>query len=168
MTFSINPTVEKSQAKFRQSAIEQNGTGDGAVGVSASPPGGYLPSVVPPAAAGTGVVAPSGTAPAASGAFPTQSANSTIYTAPLQPPAEENNAAGSTAIVQENNGAASTGIVPPIPGATQQANLVNGIGDATSGQCQCSCLCGVAPFPVGAGIGMWGGMSGWFRQVVRV
>lgn len=147
MTFSINPTAEKSQAKFKQLAIEQNGTAGGSYGAAGGspPPPKASPAILPPA--GTGIAAPSGTAPAASGAFPIPPANSTIYSAPLQPP-------------QGNNAAEATGTLPPAPGATQPANLVNGAGNNESGQCQCSCLCGVAPFPAGAGVGMWGGMPG--------
>jgi plastocyanin len=143
MTFSINPTEEKSQAKFRQLAMEQNGTAngsDGANGGYASPPAGSPSSIIPPPAAGTGV--------AASGVPPAPLANSTIYSVPALPPGQENKAPGST------------GIVPPAPGATQPANVVKGTGNTDSGQCQCSCLCGVASFPAGSGVGSWGGMSG--------
>lgn len=137
MTFSINPTAEKSQAKFKQLAIEQNGAAGGANGGYASATG------VSPPPAGTGVVAPSGTAPAASGAFPAPSGNSTAYTAPLQPPPQQNN-----------------GDSPPAPGATQGGNLVPGAGSTASGECSCSCFCGVSSFPAGAGVGAWGGIPG--------
>lgn len=136
MTFSINPTAEKSQANFRQLAIDQNGAADGSDGGSAS-------NAPPVLAAGTGVAVPSGTPPAASGAIPTPSGNSTVYSAPLQPPPQQNN-----------------GIAPSAPAATQQPNVVQGTGETVSAQCQCSCSCGVSAFPPGAGVGMWGGMSG--------
>lgn len=137
MAFSINPTAEKSQAKFKQAAIDQNGAADGSYGMSggsASPSAGSPPSTASVLAAGTGV--------ATSGALPAPSGNSTVYTAPLQPPP------------QQNNGS------PPAPAATQQPNVVQGTGQVESSQCSCSCLCGVSNFPPGAGIGMWGGMSG--------
>lgn len=143
MVFSINPTAEKSQAKFKQMAIEQNQATDGSYGAKK---GSASPSVIPVLAAGTGVIAPSGTAPAATGGIPSPTGNSTVYSAPSQPPSQQNNAA------------------PPTGGASGQANLVQGTGSAAAGQCQCSCLCGVAPFPVGAGVGMWGGMSGLFTS----
>lgn len=133
MGFSINPTEEKSQAKFRQAAIDQNG--------GASPPAGSASSNAPVLAAGTGVAVPSGTAPAAS-AIPTPSGNSTVYSAPLQPP-------------QQNNG-----IAPPPPAASLPPNVVEGTGQTASSQCSCSCFCGVSSFPEGAGIGMVGGMPG--------
>ena len=145
MTFSINPTEEKSQAKFRQAAIDQNGTADGSYGAdggSASAPGGSTPTNVAVLAAGTGVAAPSGTAPAAS-AIPIPSGNSTVYSAPLQPPPQQNN-----------------GIAPPPPAASLPPNVVEGTGQTASSQCSCSCFCGVSSFPEGAGIGMMGGMPG--------
>jgi hypothetical protein len=51
MTFSINPTAQKTQAMFQQMAIAQNGTG------SASPITGGSAVAPPPAAATTAVVA---------------------------------------------------------------------------------------------------------------
>ena len=145
MAFSINPTEEKSQAKFRQAAIDQNGAADGtygANGASASPPAGSAPSNAAVLAAGTGVAAPSGTAPAATG-ISTPPGNSTVYSAPLQPPPQQNN-----------------GIAPPAPAASLPPNVVEGTGQTASSQCSCSCFCGVSSFPEGAGLGMVGGMPG--------
>lgn len=144
MAFSVNPTEEKSQAKFKQAAIDQNGAADGtsgASGASASPPAGSTPSNVAVLAAGTGVAAPSGTAPAATG-ISIPPGNSTVYSAPLQPP-------------QQNNG-----IAPPAPAASLPPNVVEGTGQTASSQCSCSCFCGVSAFPEGAGLGMMGGMPG--------
>lgn len=54
MTFSINPTANKTQAMFKQMAIAQNGTG------TASPitGGAAAPAPAPPAAATTVAAAP--------------------------------------------------------------------------------------------------------------
>lgn len=43
------------------------------------------------------------------------------------------------------------------PSQAPAGSMVSGSG---GGQCACSCLCGTAAFPVGAGIGMYGGMPG--------
>ena len=63
MTFSINPTAQKTQAMFQQMAIAQNGTG------TASPITGGS-AVAPPAAAATtaAVAAPAETSGIATGA----------------------------------------------------------------------------------------------------
>jgi hypothetical protein len=71
MTFSINPTAEKTQAQFQALAIAQNGTGEASPitgGVTAPPPpaAGAPAAPAPPAAAppalapGQGVVQPDG------------------------------------------------------------------------------------------------------------
>lgn len=45
------------------------------------------------------------------------------------------------------------------PAATMPGSIATGEGGTG---CSCSCLCGVAAFPAGAGIGMFGGMPGQF------
>ena len=160
MTFSINPTEEKSQAKFKQMAIDQNGAVGGLYGANGA--SATVPPYVAVLAAGTGVAAPPGTAPAASGALPTPSGNATVYSAPLQPPPQQNN--GIPPPPQQNNGIPpppqQNNGTPPPPAATQQPGVIQGTGETVSSQCSCSCFCGVSAFPEGAGLGMWGGMPG--------
>jgi len=52
---------------------------------------------------------------------------------------------------------ANTAPPPPPPAAT---GIVSGTGSGSGDSCSCSCLCGVEAFPVGAGLGMMGGMPG--------
>ncbi|TPX11024.1 uncharacterized protein E0L32_008061 [Thyridium curvatum] len=78
MTFSINPTAEKTQAMFQQMAIAQNGGGTGSAitgnGSAAAPPPPAGGAAAPPAnsltatlGAGTGGAAATGTAAAPAG-----------------------------------------------------------------------------------------------------
>lgn len=64
---------------------------------------------------------------------------------------------------------APTAPAPPpanlaVPPPAAQSGIVTGSGGSG---CACSCLCGVAAFPAGAGIGMYGGYSGWFSILPR-
>ncbi|KAL8873520.1 MAG: hypothetical protein Q9174_001026 [Haloplaca sp. 1 TL-2023] len=69
MTFSINPTPEKSQEMFMQKAIEQNGTADaGAAPPAMEPPAAAPPADAPPADAGA--APPAYMPPADAGAAP--------------------------------------------------------------------------------------------------
>lgn len=97
MTFSINPTGNKTQAAFKALAMQQNGTMTEGTGSYTAPP--PPPAATPPASA--------------------------------PPPA---------------NLAA-----PPAP------SVASGSGGA---ECACSCFCGVAAFPPGVGVGMFGGLPG--------
>lgn len=45
-----------------------------------------------------------------------------------------------------------------------QSGIVTGSGGSG---CSCSCLCGIAAFPAGAGIGMYGGYSGESSILLR-
>ncbi|MCJ1466323.1 hypothetical protein MMC07_004942 [Pseudocyphellaria aurata] len=102
MTFSINPTANKTQAAFKALAMQQNGTMTGGAGSYTATPS--PPASVPP--------------PAAS---------------PASAPPPANLAAPSA------------------------GSVVSGSG---GGECSCSCFCGVAAFPPGTGVGMFGGIPG--------
>lgn len=130
MTFSINPTVNQSQANFKHSAILQNGTAEGPSGT----PGNYI-TISPFASTATPVTSPS-LPPIASVALA-----SLAPTASALPPAN---------------------LAAPPPAA--QSGIVIGSGGPG---CACSCLCGVTAFPAGAGIGMYGGYSGWSSILPR-
>lgn len=67
MVFSINPTAEKSQEKFKQMAIAQNGDG-----AEAAPPAAGTPvASPPPAATPPAATPPAATPPAAGGELAT-------------------------------------------------------------------------------------------------
>ncbi|KAI4178944.1 MAG: hypothetical protein LQ346_007310 [Caloplaca aetnensis] len=150
MTFSINPTADKSQEMFMQMAMQQNGTAAAAgatgamvMGSSSSmmmPTSTVLAQVTPPASTSTPAAAPPVVSP---------------------PPAAAPAASPPPAVVspdQPQNNAAAAPASPPAmaPGSS----VVTGSGSMVNGQCGCSCLCGVAAFPAGAGMGMVGGLSG--------
>jgi len=61
MTFSINPTAEKTHAMFQALAIQQRGNGGGSAitgGQAAAPPAGAPPAAAPPAGSPPAAVAP--------------------------------------------------------------------------------------------------------------
>ena len=130
MTFSINPTVNQSQANFMHLAILQNGTAEGPSGT----PGNYT-------------------------TFPLFASTATPVTSPSLPPIASVTLASL----------APTAFAPPpanlaLPPPAAQTGIVTGNGGSG---CACSCLCGVAAFPAGAGIGMYGGYSGLFSILPR-
>lgn len=131
MTFSINPTAEKTQALFQSMAIAQNGTGTGSAitgnggGAAAAPPAGSSAAAAP--AASSTVAA--GEAAAAT------SASATV--------------AGEAAATS-----AATGAVPS--GFAVGTGQIDG-----TGACSCAVVCNVGPFPaVAQGAGAFGGQPG--------
>ncbi|KAL8711601.1 MAG: hypothetical protein Q9220_004011 [cf. Caloplaca sp. 1 TL-2023] len=143
MTFSINPTADKSQAMFMAMAMQQNGTAAAAGGSSSMPPASTT-ILVPPPAAASPPPPPPASPPAAAMPPPAMPAPPP----PAAPPAAAAPAPASPA--PQSNAA--------VPAAGSA--MVQGTGSMSSGQCSCSCLCGTAAFPMGAGVGMYGGFSG--------
>lgn len=123
MTFSINPTVNQSQANFMHLALLQNGTAEGPSGT----PGNYT-------------------------TFPLFASTATPVTSPSLPLIASVTLA-SLAPTASAPPPANLAVPPPVA----QSGIVTGSGGSG---CACSCLCGVAAFPAGAGIGMYGGYSG--------
>ncbi|KAL8802687.1 MAG: hypothetical protein Q9182_003645 [Xanthomendoza sp. 2 TL-2023] len=147
MTFSINPTPEKSQTMFMAKAIEQNGTAPAVSPMekmSSSSSSSSSTSSMPPATTST--------TPVANPAPTTTTTESTTMAPPAPSPASPQNMPPAPATPQNLNAA----------GAAQPGtNIVAGTGSMQAGgQCSCSCLCGTAAFPAGAGVGMYGGWSG--------
>ncbi|KAL8668931.1 MAG: hypothetical protein Q9168_006457 [Polycauliona sp. 1 TL-2023] len=143
MTFSINPTADKTNDMFTAMAIQQNGT--------AAAPAGMSSSMAPPADT-TMMVPPMDTTMMAPPAA--------AYTPPPPAPAAAAMPAAAAA-------AGSPPATPPqapamlsAPAAAVGNNMAAGAGTMQNGQCSCSCLCGVSAFPAGAGVGMVGGWSG--------
>ncbi|KAK0639317.1 hypothetical protein B0T16DRAFT_422929 [Cercophora newfieldiana] len=67
MTFSINPTADKTHAMFQALAIQQRGNGGGSAitgGQAAAPPAGAPPAAAPPAGSPPAAVAPGANLPA--------------------------------------------------------------------------------------------------------
>ncbi|KAI4113933.1 MAG: hypothetical protein LQ345_005183 [Seirophora villosa] len=148
MTFSINPTADKSHEMFMQMAIQQNGTA-GATAMS-----GSMTSM----AATSTVIAPSPPPETSSASPPPAAAPPPAAPPAAAPPAvPPRPIAGMASPPTPQNLAAE----PAAPPATAPGNsMVLGAGSMNNGQCSCSCLCGTAAFPAGAGIGMYGGWSG--------
>ncbi|KAL8930220.1 MAG: hypothetical protein Q9208_000837 [Pyrenodesmia sp. 3 TL-2023] len=156
MTFSINPTADKSQESFMQMAIQQNGTADaagaaGAMVMSSTssmtmPTSTVLAQVTPPASTTTPAVAPPAVSPAPAEVSPPPAAAPPASPPPAVAPADQ----------PQVNAAAPASPPAMAPGSS----VVTGTGSMENGQCSCSCLCGVAAFPAGAGVGMVGGLSG--------
>ncbi|KAL8934004.1 MAG: hypothetical protein Q9216_006120 [Gyalolechia sp. 2 TL-2023] len=158
MTFSINPSADKTHEMFTQMAKEQNGTA--AAGAESMSMSMSATSTV------TAQVAPATTAEAvttsAAAAPPVES--SPAAAAPPPPPP----ASPPAAPMPEAPAAAPAPASPPPPPQNLAAppamapggSMVVGTGNMAGGQCSCSCLCGTAAFPAGAGVGMWGGYSG--------
>ncbi|KAL8651700.1 MAG: hypothetical protein Q9210_003108 [Variospora velana] len=144
MTFSINPTADKSHETFMQMAIQQNGTA-GATGMSSMAPMSTVTAPSPPPETSTSAPVPAATSPPP----PAAPAANPPAAPPAAPPVESPPA--------PQNLAAEPAAPPAIaPGDS----MVMGAGSMNNGQCSCSCLCGTAAFPAGAGIGMYGGWSG--------
>ncbi|KAL8666177.1 MAG: hypothetical protein Q9202_001684 [Teloschistes flavicans] len=136
MTFSINPTADKTQAMFMAMAIQQNGTAmDNTMSM------GSGSSSMMMATTSTAMAPPASSPPATvqgPSAQPTAAAPTPPDPAMPAPPPPQNMAAAAAG-TSMSQGTGTTG---------------------SAGQCSCSCLCGVAAFPAGAGMGMWGGYSG--------
>ncbi|KAL9013418.1 MAG: hypothetical protein Q9173_001894 [Seirophora scorigena] len=144
MTFSINPTADKSHEMFMQMAIQQNGTA-GATAMT-----GSMTSM----AATSIVTAPSPPLEISTSASPPPSAAPPAAAPPAVSPPP---VAGMESPPTPQNLAAEPAAPPAMaPGDS----MVMGAGSMNNGQCSCSCLCGTAAFPAGAGIGMYGGWSG--------
>ncbi|KAL8750605.1 MAG: hypothetical protein Q9184_006367 [Pyrenodesmia sp. 2 TL-2023] len=165
MTFSINPTADKSQELFMQMAIQQNGTADaagaaGAMVMSSSSSSMTMPTstvfaqVTPPASTTTPAAAP----PAVS---PPPPAEVSSPPAASPPPAAAPAASPPAAVAPADQPQVNAAAAPASPPAMAPgSSMVMGTGSMENGQCSCSCLCGVAAFPAGAGVGMVGGLSG--------
>ena len=135
MTFSINPTADKTQAAFKAQAIAINGTGSTA--------GMMMGGSSTPAAA----------AAAASSLPPVQAAAAAATTIAVAAAATTTPAAAAGA-AQQNSGAMNSAANPM---------MVSGSGQTdTSGSCTCSCMCGTQAFASGSGLGlgMIGGLPG--------
>jgi hypothetical protein len=131
MTFSINPTADKTHAMFQQMAIAQRGQGGGSA-ITGGAPAAAAP---PPAAA-----------PAAPAADPAAS---------LQPLPGTAGAASSVALqplpgATQPAAAVGTGII-------QGVGSINADGSCT---CAVSCGAGAFPAIEAQGIGAFGGLSG--------
>ncbi|KAL8676380.1 MAG: hypothetical protein Q9186_007093 [Xanthomendoza sp. 1 TL-2023] len=178
MTFSINPTPEKSQAMFMAKAIEQNGTAPAATGMEMMMMSTSSSMPMPAGETSTAAIAPDTTS-----SMPAANIISTMEAATTStpPPAEQPVASPPEAAIpapspaaQDMNAAPATPQnIEPAPATPQSLNaagqppaaqpannMVAGTGSMQGGQCSCSCLCGTGAFPAGAGVGMYGGMSG--------
>ncbi|KAL8842840.1 MAG: hypothetical protein Q9176_002476 [Flavoplaca citrina] len=170
MTFSINPTPDKSHEAFTATAIQQNGTApDGAA--AAAPPPADTSSSMPPPAETTSMPPPADTTTmpaAAETPDTTSSPPAAAYPPPSSPPPAEVPAANpAPAAEMPPSNPAPAADSPPKEPANLSApapaggnNMMTGSGKMENGQCSCSCLCGVGSFPAGAGMGMYGGWSG--------
>lgn len=148
MTFSINPTGEKSQAAFKAQAIALNGTGAAA---GAMPTAGSMPADAAAAAAPEATMMPMEAAPVTTMAMPADAAASM----PAEVPTD----------AQQNNGATGT------TGAMDAGMIVQGTGQTDAGgSCSCSCMCGTQAFPAdsGLGLGMAGGLPGELRPLIQI
>ncbi|KAL8967945.1 MAG: hypothetical protein Q9183_002689 [Haloplaca sp. 2 TL-2023] len=176
MTFSINPTPEKSQEMFMQKAIEQNGTADaGAAPPAMEPPAAPSAAEIPPADAAAAppadmppadaAAAPPADMPPADAAAPPPTdmppADAAASPPADMPPADAGAAYPPAEPANAPPPAAPPAAAPPAQNlAAADANMPAGTGSMVNGQCACSCLCNAGAFPAGAGIGMYGGWSG--------
>ncbi|KAL8725990.1 MAG: hypothetical protein Q9166_006992 [cf. Caloplaca sp. 2 TL-2023] len=149
MTFSINPTADKSQAMFMAMAIQQNGTAPAPDATSMMMPPPAETSMPPPPADTTAMPATTMMPPPPASSPPPASPPAAMPAPPAEaPPASP---------PPQNLNAEQPAAAPP---AVAGNNMVAGAGSMENGQCSCSCLCGTAAFPAGAGMGMYGGWSG--------
>ncbi|KAI9841717.1 MAG: hypothetical protein M1837_000450 [Sclerophora amabilis] len=180
MVFSINPTEEKSHEKFKQLAIQQNGTEAAPPGETTAPPPPETTAPPPPENTvapppeNTAAPPPNGTAPAAA---PTDAPVSTtiLYSsgapaAPTDAPADAPPAAPAPETPAESPAEVPAGAPPAAPpgssagapaappAATGPAKVQPGTEGADA--CSCKCLCGVGSFGPGQGIGNYGGQGG--------
>jgi len=134
MTFSINPTAEKTQELFQSMAIAQNGTGAG----SAITGNGGAAAAAPAAPAGSSAAA---AAPAASATV-----------------AAGEGAAAATSSAAVGGEATATGAAL---GAIPTGFAVGQGSTDGTGACVCAVACNAAPFPaVAQGAGAFGGQPG--------
>ncbi|KAB5582688.1 hypothetical protein GE09DRAFT_1246510 [Coniochaeta sp. 2T2.1] len=117
MTFSINPTAEKTQAMFQAKAIAQNGAGAGGAITGNAPAGGAAPPAAAPPAAAPPAESPAAAPPAGEAA--------------ATPPA----AGGEPAATNTNLAAVPTGFA-----------VGNGQVDPGSGACVCAVTCATTSF----------------------
>ncbi|KAI4104131.1 MAG: hypothetical protein LQ339_003984 [Xanthoria mediterranea] len=157
MTFSINPTADKSHEKFTQLAIQQNGTAPAPAPAPAGSPTTTSMPMPPPASSVP--PPPPAQAAASSGSPPPEPSPSSPAPAPVaeMPPAANPASAPAPATPAQLS-------APPAAPANNNKNnnnnMIAGSGTMANGQCSCSCLCGVGAFPAGAGVGMYGGFGG--------
>ena len=152
MTFSINPTGEKSQAAFKAQAIALNGTGAAA---GTGPAAGSMPADAAAAAAPAATTMAMAAGAAAPTTMPMEAAPATTMAMPAD--AAASMPAGVPADAQQNTGATGN------TGAMNAGMMVQGTGQTDAGgSCSCSCMCGTQAFPAdsGLGLGMVGGLPG--------
>ena len=158
MTFSINPTADKSHEQFTQLAIQQNGTAPAAAGspptttsMPMPPPASSMPPPPPQQQAATSSGSPPPMIPSPSSPAPAPVAEMPAANPPANPapaPATPAQLSAPPAAPANNNN------------NNNNNNMIAGSGTMANGQCSCSCLCGVGAFPAGAGVGMYGGFGG--------
>ena len=150
MTFSINPTADKSQAAFKAQAIAINGTGAA---------GGMMMAGASMPAAAASMPAASASMPAAAASMPATAASAApVATTMAAQQAAATMPAGADA--QQNSG--STGSSGSMNSASNPM-MVSGTGQMDAGgSCSCSCMCGTQAFAAdsGLGLGMIGGLPG--------
>ncbi len=132
MTFSINPTAEKTQALFQANAIAQKGQGTG----STITGNGGAPAAAPPAGESASAAAPAGSAPAG----------------------EAGGAASLTATL--GGGAEATSTLAA--GVAQSTGIVTGSGSLNpDGSRTCAVVCAAGSFPSSQqGVNNFGGLAG--------
>ncbi|KAL9581189.1 MAG: hypothetical protein Q9203_005994 [Teloschistes exilis] len=155
MTFSINPTADKTQDMFMQMAMQQNGTAADTMSMGGSS------SMMMPSTSMAMPPPPASSPPPAASSPPAAMPPAAAPPMPAPPPPPPPAAAPPPAMPP----AAAPAMPAPPPPQNQNlaaagASMSQGTGTMSNGQCSCSCLCGVAAFPAGAGVGMYGGYSG--------
>ena len=143
MTFSINPTADKSQAAFKAAAIAINGTGATASMMAA---GASM-------AAGTSMAASMAAAASVAPAM-TMSTQAAVAATTMAMAAQAAATTQAASVAQQNQGSMNSG---------SNSMMVSGSGQTdSSGSCTCSCMCGVQAFAAGSGLGlgMYGGLPG--------
>lgn len=132
MVFSVNPTKEKSHAAFKETAIAQNGEGEGTPITGGEPPADDGEAAEPPAG---------GEEPPAEGE---------------EPPAEgEQPAEGEEPVVEEPPVAEE-----PVEGGTGPTPGQGTIGEDGSCLCMVSCASDAFPAAQAQGVGAVGGVPG--------
>ena len=137
MTFSINPTADKSQAAFKAAAIAINGTG----------------ATASMMAAGTSMAASMAAAASVAPAM-TMSTQAAVAATTMAMAAQAAATTQAASVAQQNQGSMNSG---------SNSMMVSGSGQTdSSGSCTCSCMCGVQAFAAGSGLGlgMYGGLPG--------
>ncbi|KAI4273189.1 MAG: hypothetical protein LQ337_004816 [Flavoplaca oasis] len=146
MTFSINPTPDKSHEAFTATAMQQNGTApDGAAAAAAAPPPAETTSMPPPA--------DTNTMPAAA---------ETPYTTSTPPAAESPPSSPPLAEAPAANPAPPAEMPPanPAPAADSPPQEPANLSSAPAPAGGNNMMAGSGSFPAGAGVGMYGGWSG--------